>query len=285
VVGSVPFRKKRVNRSEGEDAAPTPGAVGSYLDATTPAAGGDEEREHGEGRGSLAHLIGRGAKSGLTVLTEWLIDVAPRIPVRDVETLRRHFPGLGPEEIADKLVAAATVGTATVGAGIGAAAMLPVPLAMTAELATETLAVAAVEFKLIAELHEVYGVRAPGGLMERTAAYLGAWTQQRGIEVTRASSVSIAFSTQMKRELRQKLVKRTARHLPTLTPFMVGATIGVIVNRRGTRKLAQQVRHDLRARQIPWDVPPRDVPPASQGHLPPKAGEGGYPSPGEIDSP
>ncbi|MFD9245730.1 ABC transporter transmembrane domain-containing protein, partial [Streptomyces sp. NPDC059556] len=51
-----------------------------------------------------------------------------------------------------------------VGAGVGAAAMLPVPPAMPAELAAEITGVAAIEMKLIAELHEVYGQRPPGDL-------------------------------------------------------------------------------------------------------------------------
>ncbi len=42
-----------------------------------------------------------------------------------------------------------------------AAAMMPVPPAMLAELAAEVTGVAAIEMKLVAELHEVYGLR-PG---------------------------------------------------------------------------------------------------------------------------
>lgn len=213
----------------------------------------------GAGWASLAQRIGGGARIGLSALTERLIDVAPRIPVRDLETLRKQFPGLGPEEIADKLITGATTGTAAVGAGVGAAAALPVPPAMAAELAAETLAVAAVEYKLIAELHEVYGLRAPGTMRQRVAAYLGSWTQQRGIQVTRPATVDAALGGQLKRQLRQNLVRRSARNLPTLTPFMIGATIGAVLNRRSTRKLAEKVRADLRERQIPWEPlsPPR----------------------------
>ncbi len=210
----------------------------------------------GGGWASLAKRVGGGARNSLSALTERLIDTAPRIPVRDLDTLRRQFPTLGPEEIADKLVAAATAATATVGAGVGAAAALPVPPAMTAELVAETMAVAAVEYKLIAELHELYGRRAPGNTRQRVAAYLGAWAQQRGIQVTRPASVDAALSGQLKRQLRQRLVRRSARNLPTLTPFMVGAAIGAFLNRRDTGRLAERVRADLRGRQIPWDVIP-----------------------------
>ncbi|GAA2952574.1 hypothetical protein GCM10011428_85420 [Streptomyces violaceus] len=97
---------------------------------------------------------GARARAGLAYLADRIIDLAPRVPVRDLATLRRQFPGLGPEELADKLVAGAASATATVGAGIGAAAMLPVPPALPTELAAEVTGVAVIELKLIAELHE-----------------------------------------------------------------------------------------------------------------------------------
>jgi hypothetical protein len=219
-------------------------------------------------------------KAGVSSLAERLVEAAPRIPVRDLETLRRQFPGLGPEEIADRLIGAAMKGTATVGAGVGAAAMLPTPPAMAAELATETFAVAAVEYKLIAELHELYGLRVPGTARQRASAYLWSWSEQRGIDVLKLSSVNAAFGGKMKKELRQKLLKRTVRNLPTLTPFLVGAAVGALLNRRDTRLLAERVRHDLRAHQIPWEaLPPvsgeddhtlSEPPPAPPG-LPPGA--------------
>jgi hypothetical protein len=196
---------------------------------------------------------GRGARVGLSSLAERLVEAAPRIPVRDLETLRRQFPGLGPEEIADKLVGGAVKGTAAVGAGIGAAVMLPTPPAMPAALAAETFAVAVVEYKLIAELHEVYGLRAPGGVRQRAAVYLAEWSERRGIDVTKPSTLNIALGVKMRKELRQQLVKRSVRNLPTLTPFMIGAVIGAVLNRRDSRKLAERVRQDLRDHQLPWD--------------------------------
>ncbi|MGI5340506.1 hypothetical protein ACQEVS_25475 [Streptomyces sp. CA-181903] len=147
-------------------------------------------------------------------------------------------------------------GTSTVGAGIGAAAMLPVPPAMPAELAAEIVGVAAVELKLIAELHEVYGLRAPGTLRQRTFAYLAAWADERGVDVTKPTSVNAALGGQLRRELRQRVLKRTFRNLPNLTPFMIGATVGAVMNRRDTRRLAEKVRADLRRHQVPWAALP-----------------------------
>ncbi|MFF9818004.1 hypothetical protein [Streptomyces sp. NPDC014006] len=212
------------------------------------------------------------ARAGLSYLADRIIDLAPRVPVRDLATLRAQFPGLGPEQLADKLVAGATRATATVGAGVGAAAMLPVPPAMPTELAAEITSVAAIELKLIAELHEVYGVRPPGSLKDRSSVYLRAWSGERGIEVTKPSTFDAALGGRMKRELRQQIMKRLVRDLPNLMPFMVGAAVGAVMNRRETRKLAGHVRTDLRKVQVPWDALP-ELPPLEQPDEPVTVGE------------
>ncbi|MER5962814.1 hypothetical protein [Streptomyces sp. NPDC002057] len=214
---------------------------------------------------------GDSAKAGLGHLADRLIDLAPRIPVRDLATLRKQFPGLGPEELADKLVAGAANASSTVGASIGAAAMLPVPPAMPAELAAEITGVAAVELKLIAELHEVYGLRPPGRLTQRSMAYLTSWAEERGVDPTRPTTVNAALGGQLKRELRQQIMKRMVRNLPNLMPFMVGAAVGAVMNRRDTKKLAGHIRKDLRARQVPWDAL-RELPPLEQPENPKELG-------------
>src|SRR6478735_3580115 len=109
---------------------------------------GASGRLHGLRRGVARSR--RGAVAAVGAVADRIIDIAPRVPVRDLATLRGQFPGLGPEELADKLVAGACNATATVGAGIGAAAMMPVPPAMLAELAAEITGVATVELKLVA---------------------------------------------------------------------------------------------------------------------------------------
>ncbi|MFF0425515.1 hypothetical protein ACFYUJ_14025 [Streptomyces sp. NPDC004520] len=216
-------------------------------------------------------LGGDGAKAGIGYLADRLIDLAPRIPVRDLATLRRQFPGLGPEEIADKLVAGAANASSTVGAGVGAAAMLPVPPALPAELAAEITGVAAVEIKLLAELHEVYGLRPPGRVTQRSVAYLTSWAEERGIDPAKPATVNAALGGQLKRELRQQIMKRMVRNLPNLMPFMVGAAVGAVMNRRDTKKLAAHIRKDLRGRQIPWDALP-ELPPLEQPESPKELG-------------
>ncbi|MFD7134289.1 hypothetical protein [Streptomyces sp. NPDC059894] len=199
---------------------------------------------------------GSRARAGLAHLTDRIIEMAPRVPVRDLRTLRRQFPGLGPEQLADKLVAGAANATSTVGAGVGAAAMMPVPPAMPTEIAAEITGVAAIELKLIAELHEVYGVRPPGNLKDRSTAYLRSWSGERGVDVLKPASLNGALGGQMKRELRQQIMKRMVRDLPNLMPFLVGAAVGALMNRRDTKKLAAKIRTDLRKVQVPWDALP-----------------------------
>ncbi|MBO1335738.1 hypothetical protein [Streptomyces sp. VRA16 Mangrove soil] len=229
---------------------------------------GDVARASMARSGSVARLgvtrSAAAAKAGIGYLADQIIKNAPRVPVRDLATLRRQFPGLTPEQLADKLVTGAANATSTVGAGVGAAAMLPVPPAMPTELATEITGVAAIELKLIAELYEVYGVRPPGGLKDRTTTYLSSWSDERGIDVRKPATINVALGGQMKRELRQQIMKRMVRNLPMLTPFLIGAAVGAAMNRRDTRKLAERIRKDLRAVQVPWDaladLPPLEAP-------------------------
>ncbi|MFI0715133.1 hypothetical protein ACH4SK_31835 [Streptomyces inhibens] len=270
MAGVNPFRK-------GPKGAKGPAAGARSRDETAPVPADPTalpaERTTGtpQGRGrraSLAATVGRGAGKGgrvraaIAAIADHIIDTAPRIPVRDLAALRAQFPGLTPEDLADKLVAGACAGTAAVGAGVGAAAMLPVPPAMPAELAAEVTGVASVEIKLIAELHEVYGLRPAGNFRQRAMAYLASWTEERGIDIANPASLNFALGGQMKRELRQQIMKRTLRNLPNLTPFLVGAAVGAFMNRRDTRKLAEKIRKDLRAGQVPWDALPDSAPAA-----------------------
>ncbi|MFD5844369.1 hypothetical protein [Streptomyces chartreusis] len=282
MTGSTPPRKRRF-LSRGADQGPSDGPYGARDDergssgtgaSLEPMSGADlpasaeipapvarrrvavirEKAREGVRRG------GSRARAGLGYLADRIIEIAPRIPVRDLATLRRHFPGLGPEQIADKLVAGAANASSTVGAGVGAAAMLPVPPAMPTELAAEITGVAAIELKLIAELHEVYGVRPPGGLKDRSTAYLSSWSEERGIDPMKPTTINVALGGQMKRELRQQIMKRMVRNLPNLMPFMVGAAVGAVMNRRDTKKLAARIRNDLRKVQVPWEELP-ELPP------------------------
>lgn len=194
-----------------------------------------------------AERSARGAGRGGRSVTERLVEAAPRIPVRAGDTLRAQFPELDTEEIADRLQTAAIRSTTAVGAGVGAAAALPNPMSMPVELSAETLAVAAIEVKLVAELHELYGVQAAGHRTRRAEVYLRSWASRRGLRPS-AEAASALVSTETKRELRGRLWARTLRNAPTVTPFLIGAAVGGVLNRRDTRTLAENMRRDLRQR-------------------------------------
>ncbi|MFE9254163.1 hypothetical protein [Streptomyces sp. NPDC006879] len=289
MAGSSPFRKRRYRKQGSPEAyegfpgppqgleAPLEGTAG--LSSLPEVTGTEQEPRRTPGArrqqaAQAAHTVkngvrksGEGARVAIAYLADRLIENAPRVPVRDLGTLRRQFPGLDPDQLADKLIAGAVMATSTVGAGVGAAAMLPVPPAMPAELAAEITAVAAIELKLIAELHEVYGQRPQGKLIARSHAYLTAWTEERGIDVARPATVNAALGSQFKRELRQQIMKRMVRNLPNLTPFMIGAAVGAALNRRDTKKIAEKVRADLLRGAVPWHALPQ-LPPLERPRAP-----------------
>lgn len=189
-------------------------------------------------------------------LTDVVADVAPRLPVRDRATLRAQHPGRSDAQIAESLLRAASLSTAAVGGVAGALAAVefaapPTLLAVPVQLAAETLAVAAIEIKLVAELHELYGQRAPGGTVQRGTAYLSSWVRQRAIDPVRGGGVAGVLGQAAKRELRSRLIGRLGRSAASLAPFLAGAVAGSEVNRRATRSLGEKLIAELRGRTDP----------------------------------
>jgi len=185
-------------------------------------------------------------------LTDLFLEVARRLPVRDRETLILHHGGLTGERLADSLVRTAANATAVVGAVGGALAAVelaapPLLLSAPAQLVAETLVVAAIEVKLIAELHEVYGQPVPGNGGRRAAAYALAWAKRRGVDPLNPGWTSAALNGAARDALRRRLTRLLGRHLTTLGPFLTGAVAGGTLNRAATKQLAAAVRADLRA--------------------------------------
>jgi hypothetical protein len=213
--------------------------------------------------GRLAQALSEGAKRTRRNGADrgrWLADVflniAPRIPIRDLHTLSEHHHGLTGEQLADDLVRTAQKGTMTVGAigGALAAAQFAAPpllLSAPAQLVAETIVVAAIEVKLLAELHEVYGVRVDGTGTQRAIVFASAWAKQRGIDPLAPTSVSLALGAATKTALRNRLMRTLGRHLTTFGPFLTGAVAGGTLNRIATKKLAEAVRADLRVKLPP----------------------------------
>ena len=187
-----------------------------------------------------------GVASGSRWLTSEVLAMAPRLPVRDYQKLRAQFPGRSPEELADALVLGSARASAAVGAAAGVAMVLPLPSALV-EVAVETLALVGIEIKLVAELHEVYGMRAPGSAAERMLAYVEAWAHRRGVAIAPAGLV-IAVGSPLRRQLQRRLIVRAGRSATSLGPLLTGAAAGAALNRRETRRLGSAVRHDLKRR-------------------------------------
>jgi hypothetical protein len=198
----------------------------------------------------LARRSGRvgwhGARSGGRWLTAETLAMAPRLPVRDQQRLRAQFPGLDPEQLAEALIHNAARSSAVVGAAAGAAMVLPLPTAPV-EILVETLAVVGIEIKLVAELHEVYGMRAPGSTTDRMLAYLGAWAQRSGVALAPAGLILVAGSP-LRRRLQRRLMARAGRSTVSLAPLLTGTMAAALLNRRETRRLGSDVRDDLRRR-------------------------------------
>jgi hypothetical protein len=120
--------------------------------------------------------------------------------------------------------------------------------AFPAEVAAETLAVVGIEVKLVAELHEIYGMGAAGSGTERARAYIGSWASRRGIYQVDGGLLLVAGSP-LARQLTRRLAARVRRSTFALAPLFTGMLAGAVLNRRETRRLGREIRDDLRQRR------------------------------------
>jgi hypothetical protein len=240
-----------------EDPAAAPADRVGALVARLSEPGGSRRADPRALGGLSAALVGSGQRAGRASvgggrwLTELFLDVVPRVPIRDLETLRAHHPGLEADDLAQALTSGASKATAAVGAAGGALASiefaaLPTLLTAPAQIAAETLLVGAIEVKLIAELHEVYGRVPAGSSSQRTAAYVVSWTNRRGVDPSDPVRTGVTAALVAKTALRRRLMRRAALNITTLGPMLSGAVAGSVVNHRETRRLADEIRADLR---------------------------------------
>jgi hypothetical protein len=191
-------------------------------------------------------------RAAMKWIADALGDVVPHLPIRDADLLRGHFPGLSDADIAERLIRNASRATAAVGAaggGIAAVEWAATPTLLTAPvlLATETVAVVAIEIKLIGELHELHGAPITGTGTARTVSLLHSWAQRRGINpMMPGVGVAAVLGTGVRKELRDRLLKRFGRNLTSYGPMLTGAAVASYLNRRATLALANQIRGDLR---------------------------------------
>ena len=193
-------------------------------------------------------------------LAETALETVPHIPVRDASTLSAQHGGLTGDRLADEVVRSACRTTAGLGAVAGALAgahelIPPTWAAIPAELLVETLAVVAVEMKLVAELQEVYGMPVEGTPNERSMAIVRAWAESRGVTaraLIQPGGLAQALGRGSRRELvhmlQRRLALRAMRSMSALVPLMAGAVAGAEMNRRATRSLGEKVVRDLSSR-------------------------------------
>jgi len=198
---------------------------------------GSARRRVGTARRRVGSSTGR--------LSAQVLAMAQRLRVRDQAALRAQFPGRSAEDIADALIESAARASAAVGGAVGAWAALPALPAYPVEVATETLALIGIEVKLVAELHEAYGMPATGNAMDRTTSYVAAWAHRRGVSMIPGGLV-LAAGSPLARRLRWRLATRMGRSAFSLGPLLTGAVAGAMLNRQETRRLGHSVRTDLR---------------------------------------
>jgi len=194
-------------------------------------------------------------------LAETALDVVPHIPVRDAATLSAQHGGLTGDRLAVEVVRSASRTTAGLGAIAGAMAGVeelapPAWVAIPGELLVETLAVVAVEMKLVAELQEVYGMPVEGTPTERSMAIVRAWAESRGVTARTlvqpgglAQVLGRGSRQELTRMLKRRLALRALRSMSALAPMMAGAVAGAEMNRRATRSLGEKVVQDLASRR------------------------------------
>jgi hypothetical protein len=192
-------------------------------------------------------VAGKGLQALGKRLTAEMLEMAPKIPIRSISTLRDQYPDLGTEQLADAIIDGAARASAGVGAAVGAAAAVPFIPTLPVELGVETLTLVAVELKLIAELHEIYGMPAPGNSTQRMLAYVASWANRRGVRIT-SGGFALAMGSPLRRRLERRIISKVSQSALSLAPLLTGAAAGAVLNHRETRRLGQQVREDLRER-------------------------------------
>jgi hypothetical protein len=190
-------------------------------------------------------------KAAIRWMADVVADVAPHVPIRDLETLRRHHAGLDGDDLAERLVRNAARATAGVGAAGGGVASLewavtPTLLSAPVLLAAETVAVVAIELKLIGELHEVYGRPITGTGGQKATALIQSWSGGRGVNpLVPGVGVATVLGTAARKELQASLLRRFGRNLTTMGPLLTGAAVAGYLNRRATSNLGEKLIKDM----------------------------------------
>jgi hypothetical protein len=207
----------------------------------------------------LVNLAGSARRAGRRAvlsgrwLADTVVDLAPRVPVRDVEALSRHHGGLQGRALARSMIRSSGRVSATIGIAAGGliafqevsiAGLLAVPF----ELAAETALVVLLEIKLVAELHQVAGRPLPGGVREQVAGAVRSWLSGRGVSavgvVSAPAGVDLLGRT-TRHKLTMALRRRFTRNLTTLGPMLTGSAVAGYLNRKATLDVGRRLADDL----------------------------------------
>lgn len=199
-----------------------------------------------------ARAAGRGAVTSGRWLADTVVDIAPRLPVRDAETLSAHHEGLEGDELARSVVRAA----GRVSGGFGAAAgglvtaqqvsiagLVLVPF----ELAAVTALVVATELKLVTELHHLADRPLPEGVRRRAEGAIVSWMSGRAMPPNHVAATvrGDVLGRAGRQRLRTALRSRFTRNLAALGPLLTGAAAAGYLNRRATLDIGGRVASDL----------------------------------------
>jgi len=211
-----------------------------------------EARQELETLAASARRAGRHAVVSGRWLADAVVDIAPRVPVRDAPALSAHHGGLAGAELADSVVRAAgrvSAGMAATAGGLIAAQELSVAglVIVPFELAALTALVVGTEVKLVTELHHVAGRAMPGGPRQRAEGALVAWMSGRAVPPTAAAAAvrGDVLGPAGRRQLRSALRSRFTRNLTALAPLLAGAAAAGWVNRHATLDVGGRLSRDL----------------------------------------
>jgi hypothetical protein len=192
----------------------------------------------------------RGVGPGAT-LAERLIGATARASFRSQSALHAAYPRLNREQIARILIDRAinTSGRVGLGGGVIGSSQYFAPWTLRgvpAQIMAEAFAIAAVEVRLTAELHALYGIEASGTIKDRAGFWVTAWAKGTAHDPRGPHDFTAAMRKVVAVQTRRRLARRARRNLLTLAPMLSGAALGRWVNRRQTREFANSMHESIK---------------------------------------